>query len=67
MAISDWVAIVEAAGFDARQMTAIDAFQLAGTIMRDLRANGYRGGGSVEHLKKFSEEQKRALRERITR
>ena len=35
MAIRTWVEIAEAAGFDCRQLTAIDVFELGGKIMRD--------------------------------
>jgi hypothetical protein len=42
MAMSQWIEIVRAAGFDARQMEAIDAYVLAGRILRDPVVRKYR-------------------------
>lgn len=73
MALSQWVEIVEAAGFDARSMEAIDAFILAGRILRDpavraLRLAAREGvfiGDTVPALKKMTPNDLAELRKRV--
>ena len=78
MALKDWTQLCDAAGFEVKKLTAIDAYQIAGRIIHDpavkkrkleiARATGQsvlRMGTTIKILRNMSAADLTALRERV--
>jgi hypothetical protein len=76
--MNDWKEVCEAAGFEPRKMSPIDVYELGGRIIHDpvirilkgpvAQANGgiVEMGTTAELLKKMSDVDRAALRDRVT-